>query len=412
MDTSLRELSNYVLSAPMKRGRGRLAVWRLRLRLVCKSLLAWLLSRHKPIQPSYCDVLLIHPSRKSYRQGRKKALLRALRARGLQVEEFIEDSDTALIRDRQFVRPLAPAPLPLYWYAAHAEFLLRRYHAKAVLTERNSWIVPSFIKVFRTKGMHVVHLAHSIPSRQSSRYDYFDYDLYLLFGKSSYNYLSSLIDAYGECHAAFAGPYFLSDREPVAQGAATQGNRAPRLLFLGSGPAYEGSDEYRQCCVWVLNWLKHNQAELFIKLHPRGGGEPWLAYKAASANISLLDKDDSLEDCVGRFDLVLCGYTNAVLDVARAGVPFVLLGRGEDYFEVERFELPRCRDELELSACVESVLSQPAQARERLAAFLEYHISHASYPLSSLVEHVERVVSAGVEPDSLRLPASVVKKQR
>jgi len=394
VNVALRQLRDFVVSAPMRRGKGQLAAWRLRLRMAGKSLLASLLCNGRYVPAIRCDVLLIHPSRKSYEQGRKGAFLEALRARGLHVEEFVEESDNVLIRARQFVRPAVPVPFLLYWHAAHAAFLLQRYRAKVVLTERNGWIIPSFVKALRAEGMQVLHLAHSVPSGQSSRYDYFDYDYYLIFGKSSYDYLSSLGEAYGQCRAVYAGPYYLTDREKAPRGKTHIG-RALRLLFLGSGPDYEHTESYQECCKWVMRWLEpHQDAELSVKVHPRGHGSPWVDYAVDFEGIVFVPGGEKLENCAAQFDLVLCGYTNAVLDVARAGTPFVLLGQGEDFFSVERCGLPRCTDESQLALCIESVLSEPEKTSDRLSAFLDYHISHANEPLTSLVNSVETVIAA------------------
>jgi hypothetical protein len=298
-----------------------------------------------------------------------------------------------------------PVPFLLYWHASHAAYLLQRYHAKVVLTERNGWIIPSFIKAFRTEGMSVMHLAHSVPTGQSSRYDYFDYDYYLLFGRSSYEYLATLSRAYGRCNVVFGGPYFLSDWEYVPR-AGRKSIETKRILFLGSGPEYEATDAYQKCCAWIISWMEHSSAKLVVKLHPRGSGIPWVNYQVASSRINFISKGQSLEDHVGEFDLVLCGYTNAVLDVARAGVPFVLLGAGEDYFEVQRFGLPICADESQLSSCIESVFSEPEKTRDNLKMFLEHHIGEADTPLSSLVDCVGAVI-AGTLPSSICLSASL-----
>jgi hypothetical protein len=404
MDVMLLQLLDFVVSAPLRRGKGRLAAWRLRLRLAGKSLLAFFLSIGRDIPATPCDVLLVHPSRKSYEQGRKGPFLQALRANGLQVEEFVEESDGVLIRARQFVRPAKPVPFLLYWHAAHAAFLLQRYRAKVVLSERNGWIVPSFIKALRAEGMRVMHLAHSVPSGQSSRYDYFDYDYYLMFGRSSYDYLSSLGDAFGECCAVYAGPYYLTDKKKTVW-RESGSKRTPRLLFLGSGPDYEHTESYQQYCRWVVTWLEqHQDARLSVKPHPRGQGYPWLDYAVGSERIALLPAGESLEQCAEHFDVVLCGYTNAVLDVARAGVPFVLLGQGEDYFSVARYGLPRSFVESQLAPCIENVLSEPEKMKERLLEFLTYHIWHSEKPVESLVDSVREVTNASV-PAGIRLSA-------
>ncbi len=398
MGDRLRELWKYVASAPRRRGKGRLGGAKLALRLFWKVLLSCCVQRHASTEALPCDVLLIHPSRKSYLQGRKKPLIAALKARGMQVAEYVEESDRELLRKRQFSTPGRPVPFMLRWHAAHAAYLLQRYQPKVILTERNAWIIPSFIKALRTDAAQVVHLAHSVPSSQSSYYDYFDYDYYLMFGLSSFEYLDSLHGAHGSCRAVFAGPYYLSDSPtfPVSTGNALG---ALRLLFLGSGPDYEQGEPYRRYCTWILDWLRENPSiELAVKVHPRGTGQPWVACAAGEARVRILPPEASLEACARQFDLVLCGYTNAVLDVARAGTPFVLLGDDDDYFSVERFGLPRCRAENQLGNCIESVMTAPEDYRQRLADFLRFHIDQPDRPITSLVDCVEKIVGGHVLP--------------
>lgn len=393
MERQLRELQGYVLAGPRRRGKGRVGVIKLTMRLLWKSVLSLCIRQRDNGRPCECDVLLVHPSRKSFLQGRKQPLVAALRARGLRVEEFVEEGDRELIRVRQFAPPGRSVPFLLYWHAAHAAYLLQRYRPKVILTERNAWIIPSFIKALRADGAQIMHLAHSVPSGQSSRYDYFDYDYYLMFGRSSFEYLESLRGAYGSCRAVFAGPYYLSDAQPIP---ASTGNEQGvlRLLFLGSGPDYEHDASYQQYCSWAMNWLQGRaDVELAVKMHPRGSGHPWVAHAAVDARVRILPQETRLEECARQFDLVLCGYTNAVLDVARAGTPFVLLGSDEDYFSVERFGLPRCQAESQLASCIESIVKAPENHKRRLADFLQFHIDQAERPLASLVDCVERVVA-------------------
>jgi len=398
MSDRLRELWKYVATAPLRRGKGRLGGAKLSLRLFWRAILSWCVQRRDGDAARQCDVLLIHPSRKSFLQGRKKPLITALQARGMRVEEHVEESDRELLRQRQFAPPGRPVPFLLYWHAAHAAYLLQRYRPKVILSERNAWIVPSFIKTLRAEGAQIMHLAHSVPSGQSSRYDYFDYDYYLMFGRSSFEYLSSLHGAYGTCRAVFAGPYYLSDSQPFL---ASPGNESGvlRLLFLGSGPDYEHEAGYQQYCSWVMKWLRdRSDVELAVKVHPRGSGHPWVAHAAVDARVRILPQEVRLEECAQRFDLVLSGYTNAVLDVARAGTPFVLLGSDDDYFSVESFGLPRCRVESQLAYCIESVVKAPGDYKLRLAEFLKFHIDQPDRPMTSLVDCVEKIVGGHVLP--------------
>ncbi|MCY1259502.1 hypothetical protein D9M68_152240 [compost metagenome] len=401
MSQRLAALQRYVLEQPRSRGKGASAVVRLVLRMGFKALLGRLFSRAQDAAALTCDVLLVHPSRKSFLQGRKKPFIEALRQRGLRVEEFVEESDGEQLRQRQLARPPQPVPFLLGWPAAHAAFLLRRYQPKVVLTERNGWIVPSFIKAFSQQRTRVMHLAHSVPTAQSSRYDYFDYDYYLMFGRSSFEYLSGLRSGFGECTALYAGPYFLADAAPPVETGA--GERW-RCLFLGSGPEYEATADYQAMCGWVRQWAVDNGVALAVKPHPRAAGLPW----RDDPLVESIEPGVRLDDVLARFDLVLCGYTNAVLDVARSGVPFILLGEGEDFFQTGRFALARARSVVELDEARRAIRADLPGYRERLVRFLRFHIENPYQPCASLVEYVHRAV-AGEELSGVGLAA---KKQR
>ncbi len=373
------------MERPRTKGKGVFSAFRLAVRMGGKAILARLFSRSANAAPLICDVLLVHPSRKSYLQGRKRLFIEALRQRGLHVEEFIEEGDGETLRLRQLVKPPQAVPFLLSWPAAHAAFLLHRYQPKAMLTERNSWIIPSFVKAFSQRRTVVMHLAHSIPSTQSSNYDYVDYDYYLMYGHSSLEYLRTLGKGFGECTALFAGPYFLEDTVPPTTSSAGQ---QLRCLFLGSGPEYETKTNYLEMCAWVRQWAMANSVRLSVKPHPRAEGYPWRGDRVAE----MVDRSLQLDEVREYFDLVLCGYTNAVLDVARAGLPFVLLGKGRDYFQTERFDLCRANSMTELDEACRVIRADPCSYRERLDCFLRFHIENPYQPCSSLVENVCRVV--------------------
>ncbi|KON82449.1 hypothetical protein PA01_10785 [Azoarcus sp. PA01] len=402
-DARLLALQDFVIGKSRNRKHGAAGRLKLRARLFLKALLSMVFQRRRAVESVECDVLLVHPSRKSFRLGRKQALLAALRGRGLIVEEFVEEGDLDLVRNRQFGAPPSRVPALLRWEAAHAAYLLSRYQAKVIVTERNGWIVPSLIKLQRTTGARIVHLAHSIPSDESSRYDYFDYDYYLLFGKSSLEYLSALRDTFGECIVKFAGPYFFADREDPLPVKARKEGKGVKCLFLGSGPDYEVSEPYREYCSWIAAWLSSRpEAELWVKVHPRGSGEPWRSQAASNSGIRMLPPDSALDACVADVDFVLSGYTNAVLDVSRFGTPFILLGEGADYFSTERFGIPRARSGMELANCIDALLADVRKASEAASEFFDFHVQEKYLPLTSIADVIEEL-AAGNEVKGLPL---------
>ncbi|MEH6388878.1 MAG: hypothetical protein V7772_13495 [Pseudomonas profundi] len=368
-----------------------------------KGHLSWIFQSRLTEDPIVCDVLLIHPSRESYCLGRKAPLVAGMEAAGLSVEQYVEDEDTRLLRNRHFTAPRLKVPFVLRWYASHAEYLVNKYEAKVILTERNGWVVPTFIKYLRRSGPKVVHLAHSIPSGESTRYGYFDYDHYLIFGQSSYDYLSKIEDAFGSCAAHFAGPYFFSDWEGRPNKSRLVSEGQLRCLFLGGGPAYETSGEYLQYCSWLIDWLTENPgALLYIKVHPRGAGIPWINESVKNPRIKILPLDTSLERCAADFDLIFSGYTNAIIDVARSGTPFMLLGSGEDYFSAEKFGIFRAKSPEELVDCICRVFLDRNDYISKVMEFYDFHVHERSHPRTAVLDIITKLTT-GSAPAGRRL---------
>ena len=115
-----------------QRGPSGASVWWLRESL--RGIYGRLRLRREPTTPRVCDVLLIHPSEKSRRQGRKTTLLAELRGAGLIVEETVATDNKEALRQRRLRPPLYSVPLPLYLRAARAADLLANYKAKVILT--------------------------------------------------------------------------------------------------------------------------------------------------------------------------------------------------------------------------------------------------------------------------------------
>lgn len=391
-NNELKKLQDFMVSQALVRGKSRLSILAMHMRLCWKGLLSRIFQHKKPVDSVSCDVLVVHPSHRHHEQGRRRALISQLRQRGLVVEEFVEDEHD-LLRGRCFLKPGCKVPWTLRWPAAHASYLLEKYNTKVVLTERHSWFASSFIKWFREgEAPKIVHMAHSVPSDESKVYSYFNYDFYFVFGRSSLEYLNRLQGTFGSTQVAFAGPYFMEDQDGETSNGQMGSAGGERLLFLGSGPKYEETPEYLEMCRWVLVWLKkHPVAELIVKVHPRGTGAPWCEAADAGYKISFLPSSEPLDRAAGKFSVVLSGYTNAIIDTSRQAVPLVLLGDEQDYFSTGRFGVPRARTCEELELALDRLLADGIASGQRMSDFFSYHIEHAETPLTSLVDGIESV---------------------
>lgn len=356
---------------------GRDQGWKAAFRAVFRGVLAGLFGRRTVVaQP--CDVLLVHPSEKSYRQGRKKQLVTLLEEAGLRVIEHVERGSSEKLKRREFVF-VRSVPWHARWEAFSAQYLLQRYPAKIILTERNGWIVPSYIKKLRTEKSLIVHLAHAVVTAQSSQYDYYDYDYYLVYGQSSYDYLKSLESGFGKTQVCFKGPYFMyADVRLVAQ----QKN-AGAVLFMGSGPDYEDDPEYAEVCQWVIRLAEEKVVgKVYIKNHPRWPDPRWVqAARRLNGALEVLT-EEQFPFAMSQSRCALMSYTNALIDVSLSRVPFIMLGAAEDYFSICKFSIPWAKNYTDLK---QKLITEVASFDER---FLTYHVSNTTRMAASVVDFV------------------------
>lgn len=358
---------------------------KLRLRMVFKGCLALVASKNQIIEPVICDVLLVHPSLKSYQQGRKKTFIQMLKDAGLTVEEYVEKKDRDTFLNREFF-PLRKVPFVFKWEAYHANYILKKYQAKVILTERNGWVIPSFIKKIRQQNSIVIHLAHSVVTEQSSKYEYYDYDFYFLYGESSFEYLSTLANSYGACRVAFKGPYFFYDDRKYNKSKDATKN----ITFLCSGPDFEMLAAYVEMCGWVKKLIELNNInKLYIKCHPRGDNKQWVEFSQEYLGRVEIVESLSLSDSLDHSKYAVMGYTNAIVDAAYYGIPIIMLGDSLDFFNINKFALPWAKNYEELVKYIE------AESAESQVEFARYHIYEDGRAVPALVNAIKDVVQFG-----------------
>lgn len=356
------------------------------LRNAAYGMAASLRSRKKSTPPLTCDILLIHPSKKSWRQGRKSFFIRSMLDNGLNVQEFVSLSDKESLKKRQLSRPLEPVPLSLYLPAARAAYICSTFKPGIIITERNGWPASTFLRSFSAPGTQTFHLAHGVICNQSSRLSYHDYDYYALFGKSSLEHLRK-IDGFGSTSMVLAGPYFPLPKQHNAN------LDTKTILFLGAGPDEEQSKTYNESCNIALEWLKKNPDwSLRIRLHPRGSGHPWRDFSQQHNNITLCPMGETFDDSLTNITIAWCGYTNAILDCAVAEIPFVPLGSGEDFFQCNRYGIPKAESLQELEDIMSDLKKDWPAFKKRLESFSRFHIENPKLPIESLIISIKKAI--------------------
>lgn len=356
---------------------------KLNFRMKMKGFIATLISNENLVSPVECDVLIIHPSYKNYNQERRKKFVGELKKSGLKVKEFVSKSDKDKLKRREFCK-VNGIPSFFRWDAYHAKYILSRYKAKVILTSRNGWVVPSFIKRVRDEGSIVIHIAHAVLTGRSRKYSYYDYDYYFVYGQSSYDYLKGLSYSFGEANICFEGPsFFYSNRKyrlPVS------GNN---ITFLCSAPEYENTMDYIEISSWLEMLVRFNVInKLYVKCHPRGSNKRWAELSEQSRGRIEVIGNDELFDSFDSSKYAVMSYTNAIVDAAYYGIPVIMLGNSLDYFQLERFSVPRARDYKTLVKYIN--LEAPKPQLE----FAHYHIEKRFNVSTSLINSITNIVNS------------------
>ncbi len=335
--------------------------------------------------PEECDVLLIHPSEKSWKQGRKASFIHAMREEGLTVSETVTRSNRKVLKEKQLCRPSEPVPMALYLPAARAAYLLARFKPAIIITERNGWASSTFLRTLSSPETHTLHIAHGIISDQSSRLSFRDYDYYALFGVSSLEFLKKT-PGFGHTKALLTGPYFSLPQKHQPD------LKSKQILFLGAGPDEETSSDYRKICEIALDWLKNNPSwSLRIRRHPRGTGSPWDIFSQQHNNIAFCPVNETLDQSLKGITAAWCGYTNAILDCSVAGIPTIPLGQKSDFFQCSRFNIPQAGSIEELTEIMDSLEKNIDRWKLRLEEFSHFHIENISNPTENITATIKKI---------------------
>ena len=335
--------------------------------------------KNRESNQTHCDVLLLHPSRKSKALGRKKALIDKLKEKGLSVNEDILADEKEIVKNRLY-RCSKEDKYYLRIYDGYSRYLKYKYKPKVIITERNGNITSSFLKC-RKKGDSVtVHLSHSILTSQSSRFNYIDYDFYCIYGKSSLEYLKS-IELYGECEIFFGGSYLFDDSFELPP------NPNAPILLLGAGPDIEKTESCIEIYKIVKKWQEKSNETLYIRLHPRSQGVFW--EENQSEKIIIL-RNESFVDSAKRCSIMLSPYTNAVIDAALLNRPVQLLKCEDeiDFLKVESFFSEAVASVNSLELAIKNIRSNFDQNIIYCREFADYHIANGKNSVNMISDKI------------------------
>ncbi|MTI12043.1 hypothetical protein, partial [Sansalvadorimonas verongulae] len=294
-----------------------------------------------------CDVLILHPSEKSRKLDRKRKLIERIKSTGLTVCEDTLAEEAQILKEGLY----ESSNFKIYHlriYDGYAKYLKRVFNPKVIITERNGHITSSFLKSKSKNDSVTLHLAHSVLTSESSRYNYIDYDYYCLYGISSLEHLKSLDNLYGSCRAFLGGSYLFDESFTLPP------NPDAPIMLLGAGPRMEKEPSCIQIYEMVKEWQAKTNSELFVRLHPRSKGEFWKG--EASEKIRVLKNENFIESA-RKCSLVISPYTNAVVDASLLNRPVQLLkcANSKDFLCVEDFFPKSASTDKELEKSIDKI---------------------------------------------------------
>jgi hypothetical protein len=283
-----------------------------------------------------CDILLLQSAPKMIALERKKRLIETLRSRGHTLIETALQTSRVILRQRQLVAPSLPVPIRYFGFAAHAEWLVGRYHPKVLLNDRNGSLYSPFLRLaLNAHQSLLVQLAHATTLEKSRRLGMNDYDDYLLFGASSEAALRKRSLRFGASTVILTGSHMID--ETFDMPAATPSMKT--VLVLGVGPDKEKEASYQKSYRVTSEWaMNHPETSVLIKPHPRSKVVLWQEMAKNYANVEILPSGTSLANALARSSIVISFMSNAIIEASLARRPIIYVNAGGyiDIFDQER----------------------------------------------------------------------------
>ena len=330
-----------------------------------------------------CDVLILHPSRKSFELKRKQKLIDNLRSSGINVKETVALSEREIVKQKACCGPFESSVF-FHCYEGYANWLRKKFNPKIIITDRNGSLLSPFLKSRTLNDPITFHLAHSVLTAQSGRFSMLDYDCYCIYGRSSFEYLKTLPYSFGECQIILGGSVLFGEDFFLPP----SDSKSP-LLFLGMGPELESKIEGQQIYKLVLEWQEISGRKLYVRLHQRSNGKFWKAVTQKGVEILPCEP---FQDSAARTSLILAPYTNAVVDAALLGRPVQLIAfPGEqDFLQVEEYFGARAFNLEGLEKAVSRHLNDYKRSVDTCRDFTDFHLGQGvnslAYITSTLLD--------------------------
>jgi hypothetical protein len=349
------------------------------------------------IKSEPCDFLLLQSSPRVVLLQRKKSFIAALQDRGHSLIETALPEMYDLLASRKLKHPSHAVPLRYFAYAAHAAWLVAKYQPRILLNDRNGSFYSPFLRLaLNAERRLLVQLAHSTTVEASRRLGMNDYDYYFLFGRSSLEALQIRKLRFGDTKAVLAGShmidesYVLPEPDPALK----------TVLLLGLGPDKEKVPGYQATYALLRDWSERHPAyQVLVKAHPRSRMEFWGEAERCLSNVRVLPQECTLAQALSMASIVINIMSNAVIEAALSARPvlFVNCGSTRDILSQGRFFGGQIASMEALEQGIQSLEQDYVLARQRSAAFAEFHLASGTNGLRHNIHALERLL-AGLPP--------------
>ncbi|MDD1510122.1 capsule biosynthesis protein [Pseudomonas sp. CNPSo 3701] len=360
-------------------------------------------------QTQSCDFLLLQSMTKVIPLQRKRLLKDALVARGYSLVETALPEPGEMLRQRMLCKPPFPIPVRYFGYAAHAQWLVERYHPRVLLNDRNGSLYAPFLRLaLNARQNLLVHLAHATTVESSRRLGMNDYDYYFLFGRSSLEALQKRTLRFGSSTAVLAGSHMIDNTYDLAPADP----ELRTILILGVGPDKEKEAGYKAAYELLRDWAReHSEYKVLFRAHPRSQAAFWRQVASEIPQLTVLSRDCHLADALQRASMVINIMSNAVIEAALARRPVISISvSGErDIFALQRFFGPGVASVDALQAQVSAAERGYRAAVEQSSDFAEYHLANGCAGLPSTLDALATLLERRTPPGDLQVIHSTVE---
>lgn len=389
------KLTNYRWKILLERKGGGKAVWHSLANWVfdmLASCIAWIyvrvaVKKHLPLVK--CDVLLLEDSLKAKEFNKNAPLQLALREQNyLLAEHFLSKPREILFRGL-FKTPHNCRFSRYYWMRAYIEHLLSMYSPKMVLNLKNGSFFTPFIREWvANQSGKLVHIAHAATVEESWKLTMNDYDYYLLFGRSSFDFLERQEVIFGTSNVLLVGSSRLSFLEKINANIAEQNN----ILLLGSGPVKEKEAETICAYELIAEWIRLNpKFKLIVKPHPKSDAVFWRSIADELCNVVIASPRSSLINIIEESEICLADETNAVIEASLCEKPVILINPSnkKDVFSVVDFFGLEVRESDELEEVIGRIKGDYQNYQNIARQFSRYHLENSKDGLSFTLDAIE-----------------------